>query len=214
MTHLRHRDYEQSRGIRGSAFTIWWGASIISLPALLALGCNNRADRPAGPPSESAIAPAHSTSESVQAPAASELKAGAPAPDVTLTLQDGFQLPLLSEKGKPVAVYFCSSDENPDCLREAHGLRDHWSALHKHHVVVVGVSARDASSHRAFIAEHKLPFDLATDADGHIAQAFKVPTRGEYSPRTFLIGSDGKLRGVWQTANPEALVQEILAAVE
>jgi len=66
-------------------------------------------------------------------------------------------------------------------VREAAGLRDHWSELHKSHVVVIGVSAQDASAHKALIAEQNLPFDLSSDADGRIARAFNAPTRGEYT---------------------------------
>jgi peroxiredoxin len=79
------------------------------------------------------------------------------------------------------------------------------------HVVVFGVSPHDASAHKAWIAEQKLPFDLSADDDGRIARAFNVPTRGDYM-YTFLVDRDGKtIRRAWQTANPEAHAQEILA---
>jgi len=140
----------------------------------------------------------------------SALQEGSPAPDVMLTLQDGFQLPISAEHGKLVALYFCSPETSPECIREANGLRDHWAELHLRHVVVIGVSPRDAASHRAFIAEHRLPFDLVSDADGRIAGAYKVPALGDYGPQTYLVGRDGKLRKAWLTTNPESRAQEIL----
>ena len=186
-------------------------AAFMALALVLALDCNSRTERQTAAPVAAVGAQTLGTvpanfAESVQA----SLE-GTRAPDVTLTLQDGFRLPLLSEKGKFVFVYFCSPEASPECMREASALRDRWQELHRLHVVVVGVSARDAAAHRAFITELRLPFDLASDADGRIAQAFNVPTFGEYGPRPFLISRDGKVLKAWQTASSEAQIQDVVA---
>jgi peroxiredoxin Q/BCP len=140
------------------------------------------------------------------------LQVGAQAPAVEMSLQDGFQFPLAALQGKLIAIYFCAADDDPECLREAQGLRDHWPELHEdHHVAMFGISTRDAASRRAYVAQNKIPFDLAQDANGDIARAFGVPTQGPFAPHTFLIGRDGKIQRTWQTADPDTQATEILA---
>ena len=205
----KHQIECMKRGAAG-----WPAALLVGLSAVAWQGCNGTGERRTAPPIAHAQPPAPVVSRAASAtptPApTSALQEGAPAPDVMLTLQDGFQLPISAEHGKLVAFYFCSPETSPDCIREANGLRDHGAELHLRHVVVIGVSPRDAASHRAFIAEHRLPFDLVSDADGRIASAYKVPTLGDYGPQTFLVGRDGKLRKAWLTTNPESRAQEIL----
>jgi thioredoxin-dependent peroxiredoxin len=159
-----------------------------------------------------ASASANHRSEVIEQQTSKALPIGAQMPAVTLSLQDGFEFPLAALTGKLIAVYFCAADDDPACVREAHGLRDHWHELHEnHHVAMFGISSRDAATRRAYVAEHKIEFDLAQDADGSIARAFGVPTHGPFAPHTFLIGRDGKVQRVWQTADPEAHAAEILA---
>lgn len=197
---------------RQSGAAGWPAALLMGLAAAASQGCNTTGARQAAPPIRRAQPPVPVVAQTAPAAPtpASALQEGSLAPDVMLTLQDGFQLPISAEHGKLVALYFCSPETSPECIREANGLRDHWAELHLRHVVVIGVSPRDAASHRAFIAEHGLPFDLVSDADGRIAQAFKVPTLGDYGPRTFLVGRDGKLQKAWLTTNPDSRAQEIL----
>jgi len=194
----------------------WSAALLVGLAAVASQGCNGTGDCRTATPIVGAQPPAPVVSRAASAAPTSTptptsaLQEGSPAPDVMLTLQDGFQLPISAEHGKLVALYFCSPETSPECIREANGLRDHWAELHLRHVVVIGVSPRDAASHRAFIAEHRLPFDLVSDADGRIAGAYKVPALGDYGPQTYLVGRDGKLRKAWLTTNPESRAQEIL----
>jgi peroxiredoxin Q/BCP len=159
----------------------------------------------------SGAAQANQRSE-IAEPAQPTLQVGAQAPAVMMSLQDGFEFPLAALTGKLIAVYFCAADDDPECVREAQGLRDHWLELHEnHHVAMFGISARDAASRRAYVAQHNIKFDLAHDADGSIARAFGVPTKGPFAPHTFLIGRDGKIQKVWHKADPGAQAAEILA---
>ena len=141
------------------------------------------------------------------------LPPGSAAPKVTFTLQDGFDLSLALLAGKVVTVSFCAAATDPACVREAEGLGRHREELFDHHAIVLGVSPEDAAAHKALIARYQLPFDLATDADGHLARAFAVPA-GEHDPTTFLIGRDGNIRAVWHGADPEAHARATLAAAD
>lgn len=157
--------------------------------------------------------PAATKTEGEEQTAKSELDVGDPAPEVTLTLQNGKQVELSSLKGQQIVVYFYPKDDTPGCTVEAQGIRDHWDDLQKAKVQVFGVSLQDAASHQAFIEKHKLPFDLVVDGDGSVARAFGVPVNGEYAARqTFLIGADGKVKKVWRSVNPAEHAQQLIEA--
>jgi len=143
-----------------------------------------------------------------------QLQVGDPAPQLTLTLQDGKTVDLASLKGKQVAVYFYPKDDTPGCTVEAQGIRDEWKAFEKAGIQVFGVSGQDAASHTAFIEKHKLPFNLVIDKDGAVTKAFGVPVSGgQYAARnTFLIGADGKIKQVWRNVNPQTHAKELLDA--
>jgi peroxiredoxin Q/BCP len=143
------------------------------------------------------------------------LSLGSAAPDVTFTLQDGFRFSLAADRGKFVVVYFCSEAGSPECVHEARGVRARWNDLFKNHVVVVGVTPEAADAQRGVIAHEKLPFDLASDVDGRLADAFKVRAKAAaFGPLVFLVGRDGTIRRTWQTAEPERHIQEILALAQ
>jgi peroxiredoxin Q/BCP len=167
------------------------------------------------PPPSAAAAPVVLTSSSPAAPAAQPLQLGAQVPQLPVVLQDGFKLDLRALKGKLIVLYFCPAVADQACVREAEGLRDSYHALHdEHHVAMVGISREDPATHRAFIAQHALPFDIAADPGAELARAYGVPERGNYAPRVFLFARDNTLRAAWNTADPEAHVRAILAAAE
>ena len=59
--------------------------------------------------------------------------------------------------------------------------------------------------------KERLPFDFATDPDGHIARTFGVDLGELRAPRIFMIGRDGRIRKIWQAADPAAHVSALLA---
>lgn len=191
------------------------GSALLTVTIGLA-GCTGKSSAAATPqPEPSATAAAVVAAPTTPAPASpassNELQLGSAVPELPFTLQDGFKLELPSLKGKLIAVFFCSAHNDPECVREMQGLRVRYDELHEqNHVVVLGVSPQDAATHKAFIAQNKLPFDLSADGDRALAKAFGVP-EGAYTPRTFLVGKDGTVRKVWRTADPDAQVREILA---
>ena len=146
------------------------------------------------------------------AAAARTVQEGAPAPEITFTLHDGFALTLTSLRGKVVEVLFCPTGAAPaDCTIEADGIRDHWSDLQAHGVAVVGVRAAAVVSNRLLMSQERLPFDFASDPDGRIAGAFGVDLGELRAPRIFMIGRDGRVRKIWRAADPAAHVSALLA---
>ena len=143
-------------------------------------------------------------------------KVGDPAPLVEGKNQDGKTWKLSRQIGKSVVLlYFYPKDETPGCTREACGFRDSLDELKKQNVEVVGVSFDDAASHQNFIEKNKLTFPLIADTDGKIADAYGVRTPGKEVARrvSFLIGLDGKILHVTDSAKAEVHLSEMKDAV-
>ncbi len=176
-----------------------------------------KGDPNAAPPAASAVAQTSATTSaaaSAMAPEpASDVRLGAPPPDFTATAQDGTLVHLAALKGKPVVVYFYPKDETPGCTKEACSFRDAWDALSKKGVVLIGISADDDASHRAFAKNHQLPFLLVSDPKGEIAAKFGVPMMmGTMTSRqSFVIGADGNLKKIYRSVDVTVHAKQIMS---
>ena len=138
------------------------------------------------------------------------LRAGDLAPALSSEAHDGTTVSL-SNTGKPTIVYFYPKDDTPGCTKEACAFRDAWDRYGDAGVLVVGVSADDNESHRAFAQKYNLPFPLVADPDLTWASAFGVPTMGNLTKRvSFLIDSDGKIAKVYPGVDPAVHADEVL----
>src|SRR5213593_4009942 len=144
-------------------------------------------------------------------------KVGDKAPDFEAKDQDGKTWKLSDLAGKQVTLlYFYPKDNTPGCTKEACGLRDRMGDLKKDGVEVVGVSFDSAPSHKKFIADHNLNFNLLVDTDGKIADAFgarRAPDAKIARRVSFLIGKDGKIVHVTDTASADTHLAEMKDAV-
>lgn len=114
--------------------------------------------------------------------------------DLSAKNQDGKTVQLSSFKGKYLLLFFYPKDDTPGCTKQACQLRDSYADFGKLNTVILGISRQDEKSHKAFIAKHKLPFDLLVDADGALGKALGVksmPMVGFSKRQTILIGPDG-----------------------
>lgn len=189
----------------------------VSAFVVAAVGCS-KTESPPPPATTASATPSASTASAATAsatPAATTLAVGDPAPAVDLPLQDGTHVKVSDFKGKNVVVYFYPKDQTPGCTVEAENFRDKFDDLKKADIVVIGVSAQDAASHKAFIEKEKLPFNLAIDTDDSIAKAFGVPTKnGFHARQTVLFGKDGKVKKIWRDVTPKDHASEVLAAAQ
>ncbi|MEE8337196.1 MAG: thioredoxin-dependent thiol peroxidase [Dehalococcoidia bacterium] len=146
------------------------------------------------------------------------LAAGDMAPNFDLEDQDGRRHRLADYAGRTVVLYFYPKDETPGCIKQACSLRDHHDAISAEGAVVLGVSADDAGSHRAFRDHHSLPFPLLVDADKTVSTAYgswgeKVlygRTSIGMTRSTFVIGPDGRLTKVWKRATAAGHGERVL----
>ncbi|MFM2417194.1 MAG: hypothetical protein RL385_1917 [Pseudomonadota bacterium] len=141
---------------------------------------------------------------------AHSLEPGAPIPDVSLRLEDGFELALNALRGKLLVLYFCREADGPDCLREARGQRDRHPALQRRHSVVLGVSPQDVVALRSLRTAESLPFELVSDPQSAYAEALGVSLT-DAGPHVLVVGRDGRLVRHFRGADPDAHVGEVLA---
>jgi thioredoxin-dependent peroxiredoxin len=150
-----------------------------------------------------------------------KLKEGDPAPDFAATTNGGGSISLAELKGQHVILYFYPRDDTPGCTREACGFRDHFAALKRKGVVVLGVSVDPERSHDRFVQKYKLPFALLADTDRKIVQAYGVWGKKSFLGRTYLgtyrvtfhIGPDGRIKRIWTNVKPDKHAEEVLAAL-
>jgi len=130
------------------------------------------------------------------------LQLGDLAPDFTLPTDKGEPFQLSKQRGRPVVLYFYPKDDTPGCTAEACAFRDQYEDFVSLGAAVVGVSSDSAASHQRFSQKHRLPFDLLTDADGQLRQAYQVPRAllGLLPGRvTFVIDSDGRIAYIFNS---------------
>lgn len=146
-------------------------------------------------------------------------KAGSPAPEFTLPARSGLAISLREFRGKKtVLVYFYPKDDTPGCTKEACSLRDGWSQLTRRGVEVLGISRDDAASHNAFAAKYDLPFELLTDSDHRVHEAYGAWGQSAWGVgplrKSFLIGKDGRVLHVFDKVDTEHHAEEVMKAME
>lgn len=147
-------------------------------------------------------------------------KIGNLAPDFTLNNQDGKPVRLKDFKGKhAVVLYFYPAAMTPGCTVQACGLRDTAADLAKHGAVALGVSPDKEAKLRKFADRDGLNFDLLSDPDHAVAEAWGCWGKKKFMGRevtgilrtTFVIGKDGKLRHIMDKVATKTHHADVLA---
>ena len=154
---------------------------------------------------------------------ASVVEKGSVAPDFTLDSDDGGPVTLSDLRGQRVVLYFYPKDDTPGCTVQACDFRDAMPRFEGIGAVVLGVSADDVASHRAFREKFDLSFPLLADVGGAVSERYGVwgrrivrgkPLRG-IERSTFLVDEEGVVQEVWRGVNPRGhmeMLAEILGA--
>ena len=119
--------------------------------------------------------------------------------------------------GQYVVLYFYPKDDTPGCTKEACSFRDWNAELKKIGVKVVGVSKDSAASHKKFIEKYELNFDLWSDEDHQLIEAFGAWQKKNMMGReymgtvrsTFVIDPKGVVLRVWDKVNPPEHGEEV-----
>ena len=153
---------------------------------------------------------------------AGELKAGDPAPAFKATAIGskygaGQEVALGDFAGKTVVLYFYPKDDTPGCTTQACELRDSWAQF-REKAELFGVSVDSAASHQKFIDKFSLPFPLLSDPSHQLVEAYGVwVEKSMYGKKymgaersTFVIGPDGKIRGILRKVKPAEHAAQLL----
>jgi peroxiredoxin Q/BCP len=141
------------------------------------------------------------------------LKAGASAPEFTLSDQHGNSVSLAGLRGKRVVLYFYPKADTPGCTKEACSFSD--APKFPADVVVLGVSKDAVQSQRKFADKLHLGFPLLADADGAVIKAYGVDGLLGFAKRkTFLIDSKGKIAKILDDVNASIHAAEVAEALK
>lgn len=148
------------------------------------------------------------------------LLVGDKAPDFKGIDQNGKTIAMSDFTGKRLILYFYPKDSTPGCTDEACSLRDGWAELRAQGFEVLGVSADSEASHLRFIEKHSLPFNLISDTDKSILEAYGA--WGEKSMygkkymgvirKTYVIDGNGTIEQVFEKVKVKSHAQQILDA--
>lgn len=151
-----------------------------------------------------------------------DLSVGDITPDVQIVISNEQQLALSSFRGKNVVLYFYPKDNTPGCTIEAKAFESHMKDFDNLNTVVVGVSKDTVKSHDKFRSNYNLTFDLASDEDTKICQAYGVLAEKSMFGKkymginrtTFLINKEGKISYIWKDVNVFGHVKEVIDVIK
>ncbi|HEY1423248.1 MAG TPA: peroxiredoxin [Candidatus Acidoferrum sp.] len=143
---------------------------------------------------------------------------GSPAPDFTLSSQEGKPVTLSSLRGQWVVLYFYPKDFTSGCTVEAHNFQRDLAEYQKRNAIILGVSVQDAETHKQFCTKEGLNFKLLADTSKEVSKSYDSITNlgiAKLSSRhTFLIDPAGIVRKVWLDVNVQKHSQEVLTALD
>jgi peroxiredoxin Q/BCP len=125
-------------------------------------------------------------------------------------------------RGQNVILYFYPKDSTPGCTTEGQDFRDLHTKFKRQNTVIFGISRDSIASHEKFREKQKFPFDLLSDPDEKLCQKFDVIKEKSLYGRkfmgversTFLIDSNGKLRGEWRKLKVKGHAEEVFEAAQ
>jgi len=147
----------------------------------------------------------------------SNLSIGDQAPPFSFTDTTGKTVNLSDLSGKKVILYFYPRDNTPGCTLEACSLRDGYDELREAGYEVVGVSTDSVKSHEGFRAKYKLPFNLISDPDKGLCEAYGVWGEKKFmgiNRTTFVIDEKGRIAAIIDKVNTTDHSKQVLDLME
>ncbi|HEX2783200.1 MAG TPA: thioredoxin-dependent thiol peroxidase [Ilumatobacteraceae bacterium] len=147
------------------------------------------------------------------------LTSGQAAPQFSLTNQKNEVQELAALRGHNVLVYFYPRADTPGCTQQACGLRDIAGQVGD--TVILGISPDKPAALARFGDKYALNFDLLSDIDHSVAEAYDVWKEKKNYGKTymgilrsaFLIGPDGEVRNAWYKISPKDTPTRLLEAL-
>jgi peroxiredoxin Q/BCP len=150
------------------------------------------------------------------------LRPGDKAPDFTLLDQEGNPFTLsasLKEQNVRHFIYFYPKADTPGCTKQACALNDVLGDIGD--TVVLGISPDKPSKQLKFAEKYSLGFQLLSDPDHAVAEAFDVwKEKSMYGRKymgiersAFLVGEDGTIAEAWYKVSPADTPKNLLGAL-
>ena len=139
-----------------------------------------------------------------------------------LSLSDGGDATLADFAGRWLVLYFYPKDSTPGCTTEGLDFNALLPQLKKAGATVLGVSRDSLKSHQNFCAKQGFKFDLVSDADEALCNAFGVIKPKKLYGReyvgversTFLIDPRGVIARSWRPVKVPGHAQAVLDALK
>lgn len=125
---------------------------------------------------------------------------------------------LKKKLGKYVVLYFYPKDNTPGCTTEACEFRDANRDLQELGVEVIGVSKDSVASHQKFKEKHHLNFELWSDPEHKLLEAFGAWGEKKRFGKifmgvkrsTFIINPKGTIVKVWKNVRAKGHAEKVL----
>jgi peroxiredoxin Q/BCP len=147
------------------------------------------------------------------------LEIGKAFPAFSLQNQDGDVRTLGGYAGKWLVLYVYPKDDTPGCTIQGKSFTATKADFESAGIQVVGVSADDVTSHKAFCDKFSFTIDLLADPKQELLGAAKV-TRSEWKGTpywdrtTFVVDPKGVLRKIYEKVKPDGHEQVLLADIK
>lgn len=150
------------------------------------------------------------------------IEIGKKIPDVEILLTGNKTRRLSDYQGKWLVLYFYPKASTPGCTREGLDFKDAIYKFRRQSTVILGASRDSLKAQENFKAKQGFPFDLVSDKEETLCQAFDViKMKNMYGRQvrgiersTFLIDDRGILRHEWRGVKVKGHVEDVLETLK
>lgn len=126
-----------------------------------------------------------------------------------------------SLNGEAYILYFYPKDNTPGCTTQACDFRDHLGRVSDLGYRVIGCSPDSIRSHQNFQAKHQFDFELLSDPEHSVAEAFGVWREKKNYGRTymgivrstFVVSASGEISHAFDNVRAKGHVERLIQAL-
>jgi peroxiredoxin Q/BCP len=113
-------------------------------------------------------------------------------------------------------LFFYPKAGTPGCTKQACAFRDSVKVIRDKGAMVYGISADDVAAQKKFHDEHKMTFDLLSDADATIIKSYqvKMPMLSMAKRQTFILDDKLIVRKHFEDVDPAMDAKNVAKAID